>query len=315
MSLKQAVIYWIRLPEHTDSKTDGYLGVSNNLPRRLQGHLREIKANKHKNFHLVNAVAKYGWENLIKEVILNGEEAYCYEIEEQLRPCKSIGWNIAPGGHKGSGWVKGRKKSPASIEKMVIAMKPKNEEKKKATVEKRRLRLLEREQKKRAKEQEILLQKQLKQEAKMQRQEEKTKRELERCSESHRRKLLGIGIFGPSNLKQRPFCKICNERVCAVNYKKAGVTHYRSICDECGRKKSKEKPKTPNWVKSGYKKKEQCDSCGFKALLLSQTVVYHIDGNLKNISLNNLRTICLNCVEIVKRKQPTWKRGDLLVDY
>jgi len=43
--------------------------------------------------------------------------------------------------------------------------------------------------------------------------------------------------------------------------------------------------------------------------------VFHIDGNLKNIKLVNLRTICLNCVEIVKRKELSWKRGDLQIDY
>jgi hypothetical protein len=43
--------------------------------------------------------------------------------------------------------------------------------------------------------------------------------------------------------------------------------------------------------------------------------VFHIDGNLTNVSFNNLRTICLNCVEVVKKKEVTWKRGDLQVDY
>jgi hypothetical protein len=43
--------------------------------------------------------------------------------------------------------------------------------------------------------------------------------------------------------------------------------------------------------------------------------VFYIDGDLKNNKLSNLRTICLNCVEVVKRKEVTWKRGDLQVDY
>lgn len=113
----------------------------------------------------------------------------------------------------------------------------------------------------------------------------------------------------------RPICKTCNKNVCAVNYIKQNVTHYRSICDPCGRKKSKQKPRFSNWEKSGYKKKKVCDCCGFKSVYASQMVVYHIDGNLTNIALSNLRTICLNCVEVVKRTQVTWKRGDLQVDY
>lgn len=113
----------------------------------------------------------------------------------------------------------------------------------------------------------------------------------------------------------RPICKCCNKNFCAINYKRNGITYYRSICDECGRKKVKKKPRYANWEKSGYKKKPVCDSCGFKSLYPSQMTVFHIDGDLNNIALNNLRTICLNCVEIVKRKEVHWKRGDLQIDF
>jgi hypothetical protein len=43
--------------------------------------------------------------------------------------------------------------------------------------------------------------------------------------------------------------------------------------------------------------------------------VYCIDGNLQNVAFSNLRSVCLNCVEVIKRKEITWKRGDLQVDY
>jgi hypothetical protein len=113
----------------------------------------------------------------------------------------------------------------------------------------------------------------------------------------------------------RPICKACNKNYRAINYIRDDVTHYRSICDECGRKKDKKKPQRPHWEKSGYKKKSTCDICGFKSLYPSQMTVFHIDGDLKNAAFSNLRTICLNCVEVVKRKEVTWKRGDLQVDY
>jgi len=112
----------------------------------------------------------------------------------------------------------------------------------------------------------------------------------------------------------RPICKTCNKNPCAVNYVKNEVTHYRSICDECGRKKNKKKPRTPTWQKAGYKKKATCDLCGFKSLFPSQTSVFYIDGNLENPEMTNLRTICLNCIEVVKRKEVTWRRGDLELD-
>ena len=114
---------------------------------------------------------------------------------------------------------------------------------------------------------------------------------------------------------KRPICKTCNKTPCAINYIRAGVTHYRSICDQCGRKKNKLKPRIFNWEKAGYKKKPTCDICGFKSLFPTQMTVYHIDGNLKNVEYSNLRTICLNCVEVVKKREITWRRGDLQVDY
>jgi hypothetical protein len=113
----------------------------------------------------------------------------------------------------------------------------------------------------------------------------------------------------------RPICKTCNKNYAAINYKRDGVTHYRSNCDECGRIKNKLKARIPVWQKEGYKKKATCDSCGFRSIYSTQTLVYHIDGDLKNVRFSNLRTICLNCVEIVKRKEVTWRRGDLQVDY
>ena len=113
----------------------------------------------------------------------------------------------------------------------------------------------------------------------------------------------------------RPFCKTCNKNFCAVNYIRNDKTYYRSMCDECGRNKNKLKPRKATWVKSGYKKKTTCDLCGFHSIFPSQITVFHIDGNLKNTELRNLRSVCLNCVEVVKKKEVTWKRGDLQVDY
>lgn len=113
----------------------------------------------------------------------------------------------------------------------------------------------------------------------------------------------------------RPICNTCGKNHCAVNYSRAGVTHYRSVCDECGRKKNKLKPRSPKWKTKGYKKKTTCDICGFKSLFTSQITVFHIDGKLDNAEMSNLRSICLNCVEVVKKKEITWKRGDLQVDH
>lgn len=113
----------------------------------------------------------------------------------------------------------------------------------------------------------------------------------------------------------RPICEVCNKNFKAINYIRNGITHYRRLCDPCGNTKKKRKPKIPNWQRAGYKKKLQCDLCGYRSVYPSQTTVFHIDGNLANANLTNLRTICLNCVEIVKRKEVNWRRGDLEIDY
>ena len=113
----------------------------------------------------------------------------------------------------------------------------------------------------------------------------------------------------------RPICKTCNKRPCAINYKRDGVTHYRSICDDCGEKKTRSKSKVHTWERAGYKKKPTCDLCGFRSLYPTQITVFHINGNLTDVGFTNLRSICLNCVEVVKRREVTWKRGDLQVDY
>jgi hypothetical protein len=112
----------------------------------------------------------------------------------------------------------------------------------------------------------------------------------------------------------RPICTICNKNHCAVNYHKNEKTYYRKTCDGCGRISKKLKARKPTWTKSGYKKKSKCDLCGFNSLFTSQITVFHVDGNLENTNHTNLRSVCLNCIEVIKRKEVNWKRGDLVVD-
>jgi len=112
----------------------------------------------------------------------------------------------------------------------------------------------------------------------------------------------------------RPICPICNKNYCAANYYRKGIRYFRSKCEDCNRKNRKLKPKEPRWKSLGYKKKSACDLCGFRKIFDSQLTVFHTDGDLNNNELSNLRTVCLNCVETVKRKESVWKRGDLEVD-
>lgn len=116
-------------------------------------------------------------------------------------------------------------------------------------------------------------------------------------------------------MAMRPICKVCNKNVRAPAYYRNSKRYYRSKCSTCIKKNKNLKVPEPRWRSGGYKKKQICDMCGFKSKLSSQIVVFHIDGNLNNTELINLRSICLCCVEVVKRTSITWKIGDIEVDH
>jgi hypothetical protein len=112
----------------------------------------------------------------------------------------------------------------------------------------------------------------------------------------------------------RPKCTACNQRLCAVNYQRDGITHYRSRCDSCIKKRRQVKVPEPRWRSQGYKKKPTCDRCGFRARYSAQLMVYHVDSNLNNNNLRNLKTVCQNCVIEIKRSDLPWAPGDLEQD-
>ena len=117
------------------------------------------------------------------------------------------------------------------------------------------------------------------------------------------------------NIGMRPICPACKQRLCAINCYRGDKIYYRSRCERCIKKGRKIKTPDPKWMRSGYKKKPTCDRCGFRAKYAVQLLVYHVDGNLNNSNLQNLKTICQNCVEEVKRVDPTWQQGDLEPDF
>ena len=112
----------------------------------------------------------------------------------------------------------------------------------------------------------------------------------------------------------RPLCQCCQSRPRAVAYHKYGRIYYRSLCDRCIRRgKRLPVPKT-RWQQSGYRKKKICDRCGFRSRHDAQLAVYHVDGDLRNTDLRNLKTICLNCAIEITRLDLPWRRGDLEED-
>jgi hypothetical protein len=112
----------------------------------------------------------------------------------------------------------------------------------------------------------------------------------------------------------RPICPECKQRPRAIAYHKYDRIYYRSMCTWCLNKSRKKKAPTPLWKTAGYKKKPTCDRCGFRARYSAQLMVYHIDGNLNNSNLRNLKTICQNCAIEVKKSDSVWTLGDLEPD-
>lgn len=110
----------------------------------------------------------------------------------------------------------------------------------------------------------------------------------------------------------RNLCKICRQRPVAVNYYKEGRPYYRSKCDHCSRSREQG---NPLWALAGYKKKNACDKCGFSSKHMEQFDVFHIDGNLMNNSVLNLKTVCANCQRVLHKEGVRWRQGDLRPDF
>ena len=91
---RQYVVYWYRLPEHSNPYSEGYIGITNDIDRRCKEHMRN-----HKHSHFTNAITKYGESALVFSILHQGlsiDDAN--ELEYQYRPSTNIGWNMAEGG-------------------------------------------------------------------------------------------------------------------------------------------------------------------------------------------------------------------------
>lgn len=95
-----AEVYWIRLPEHTDVFTQGYVGVTKNTAKsRFCGHLQEATTKRRsQTSRLHNYIRKHGRQGLIFETLVISDLEYAFELEKKLRPTERIGWNVAIGG-------------------------------------------------------------------------------------------------------------------------------------------------------------------------------------------------------------------------
>jgi len=112
----------------------------------------------------------------------------------------------------------------------------------------------------------------------------------------------------------RPMCMICNQRPRAIAYYRGNTIQYRRRCEHCIRRGKHVSAPVPRWKTAGYKKKPMCDLCGFRAKFSAQLMVYHVDGNMNNTTVRNLKTVCQNCVVELAKSDLLWRAGDLEPD-
>ena len=115
--------------------------------------------------------------------------------------------------------------------------------------------------------------------------------------------------------KDRPICKECKAKPRAYAYQRNNKIYWRSLCDSCIRKKAgKRVGGVTALQRSGYKKRKKCELCGFKAQDKEQLDVLFVDGNLRNTTATNLKTVCANCQRLGSTRRLGWRVGDLVAD-
>jgi len=91
-------VYWIRLNDHTDCMTQGYIGLTKDLNERIRSH------RKNKRTSRLNSFLKcYSWNDRVEieimDMNLTKEEALT--LEAYYRPSEDIGLNHQRGGELG----------------------------------------------------------------------------------------------------------------------------------------------------------------------------------------------------------------------
>lgn len=116
-------------------------------------------------------------------------------------------------------------------------------------------------------------------------------------------------------MNDRPLCRLCKVRPCAVNYHKNEQVYYRKFCERCTKIRKQQSYDKPLWQKQGYQKKNRCDRCGYHSEYPQVFSVYCIDGNLKNTLPTNLRTVCANCQITLGVNGVNWLNAELASDF
>jgi predicted GIY-YIG superfamily endonuclease len=100
--MTMSFLYWLYDDTCNDILTDGYVGVTEDINIRINGHKRKTQNLKDKDLKV--------------KIVYEGDRATCFDKERELRPNPGIGWNRAIGGSHG--WREGFIHSKETKEKM-----------------------------------------------------------------------------------------------------------------------------------------------------------------------------------------------------
>lgn len=306
--MKKAFLYWIHLQEHTDVATQGYVGVSMDYTKRFAMHMKECASGVHPNTHLIHAYNKYGAASMLVDEIFSGDEKECYLRENELRNTAKIGWNVAPGGHRGPGRIKGSIAQQKVTANNLLKKKQRDERIASGNLTAEDIIFLAKKEERRilcdlrkAERLRInLLEKKKKKEAK--------KKVREKLNEEKRQKKERDSSGAIKKQKSRPLCKQCNLSLSKANgTSKHGFKLWHKYCSDCAKALYSEKHKHL------LNKQISCEKCGFEAEDNCQLDLIYKDENKNNKDVSNLLTLCANCSRVHRKNIKAEKKSILNV--
>lgn len=98
-----------------------YIGVTTNPKKRFSRHYYNARTHRGNSYRLYNAIRKYGWELVNKDILMAGDSTLIFSEEKRFifwykSQSKDYGYNLAPGGV--TPMLLGMKHRPESILKM-----------------------------------------------------------------------------------------------------------------------------------------------------------------------------------------------------
>ena len=93
---KACYVYWVRRSIHSDIKTEGYVGITDDIDRRFKQHRDSVDL---VNYTSVITEALREHDDIVFDIVETcNDREDAKAMERSLRPEYRIGWNVAKGG-------------------------------------------------------------------------------------------------------------------------------------------------------------------------------------------------------------------------